>query len=80
MSKDLQRDEGMLFWLAWVSHNSNSLFQTGDAQGPFRRFVALATCSTYKQVILDNGAAGPLVEDLLGVKGLLADTDLCPPS
>jgi phospholipid/cholesterol/gamma-HCH transport system substrate-binding protein len=80
MSQDLQRDEGMLFWLAWVSHNSNSLFQTGDAQGPFRRFLALATCSTYKQVILDNGAAGPLVEDLLGVKNLLGDTGLCPAS
>ena len=50
MSRDLQRDEGYLFWLAWVSHNSNSLFQTGDAQGPFRRFIALATCSTYKQI------------------------------
>ena len=80
MSQDLQRDEGYLFWLAWVSHNSNSLFATGDAQGPFRRFIALATCSTYKQVILDNGAAGPLVEDMLGVNDLLADSDLCPPS
>ena len=80
MGQDLQRDEGMLFWLAWVSHNSNSLFQTGDAQGPFRRFVALATCSSYKQVLLDNGAAAPLVEDLLGVKNLLADTGLCPSS
>jgi phospholipid/cholesterol/gamma-HCH transport system substrate-binding protein len=80
MSRDLQRDEGMLFWLAWVSHNSVSLFQTGDAQGPFRRFVALATCSSYKQILLDNGAAAPLVEDLFGVKNLLADTGLCPAS
>jgi phospholipid/cholesterol/gamma-HCH transport system substrate-binding protein len=80
MSRDLQRDEGMLFWLAWVSHNSNSLFQTSDAQGPFRRFIALATCSSFKQIILDNGAAGPLVEDLFGVKDLLADSNLCPPS
>ena len=54
-----------------MSHNSNSLFSTSDAQGPFRRFIALATCSSYKQIILDNGAAGPLVEDLFGVKDLL---------
>ena len=78
MGQDLQRDEGMLFWLAWASHNSNSLFSTSDAQGPFRRFIALATCSTYKQLILDNGSAGPLVEDMLGVNDLLADSDLCP--
>ena len=80
MSRDLQRDEGYLFWLAWVSHNSNSLFQTGDAQGPFRRFIALATCSTFKQTLLDQGAAAPLLEDVLGLSDLLADTKLCPPS
>ena len=77
---DLARDEGQLFWLAWVSHNSNSLFQTGDAQGPFRRFILLATCSTFQQTLFDQGAAAPIVEDLLGVKDLLADSDLCPPS
>jgi phospholipid/cholesterol/gamma-HCH transport system substrate-binding protein len=79
-TKDLQRNEGYLFWLAWVAHNSNSLFQTGDAQGPFRRFIILATCTTYQQTLLDSGPAKPLVEDVLGVKKLLADTELCPPS
>jgi len=78
--KDLARDEGQLFWLAWVSHNSNSLFQTGDAQGPFRRFILLATCSTFQQTLLEQGAAAPIVEDLLGVKDLLSDSDLCPAS
>ncbi len=77
---DLARDEGQLFWLAWVSHNSNSLFQTGDAQGPFRRFILLATCSTFQQTLLEQGAAAPIVEDLLGVKDLLSDSDLCPAS
>jgi len=79
-AKDLARDEGLLFWLAWVSKNSNSMFSTSDAQGPFRRFILLATCSTYQQTLLENGAAAPIVEDLLGVKDLLADSDLCPPS
>jgi phospholipid/cholesterol/gamma-HCH transport system substrate-binding protein len=77
--KDLDRDEGLLFWLGWVAHNTNSMFQTSDASGPYRRFIILATCTTYQQLLLDNGAAAPLVEDALGLKDLLADTGLCPP-
>ena len=79
-AKDLQRDEGYLFWLGWVAHNSNSLFQTGDAQGPYRRFIILATCTTYQQMLLEAGPAKPILEDALNVKGLLADSELCPPS
>jgi phospholipid/cholesterol/gamma-HCH transport system substrate-binding protein len=79
-SKDLARNEGLLFWLGWVSHNTASMFSTSDAQGPFRRFILLATCTTFQQLILEQGAAGPILEDALGVKDLLADSDLCPPS
>jgi len=77
--QDLNRDEGLLFWLGWVAHNTNSMFSTSDASGPYRRFIILATCTTYQQLLLDNGAAAPLVEDALGLKGLLSDTGLCPP-
>jgi ABC-type transporter Mla subunit MlaD len=78
LEQDLDRDEGLLFWLAWVGHNTTSMFQTSDASGPYRRFIILATCTTYQQLLLDNGAAAPLVEDALGLKDLLADTGLCP--
>jgi phospholipid/cholesterol/gamma-HCH transport system substrate-binding protein len=76
--KDRARDEGLLFWLAWVSHNSTSLFSTADASGPFRRIVLLATCTTYQQMLDQAGSAAPLLEDVLGVRELLADSDLCP--
>ena len=79
-ARDLARDEGMLFWLGWVSHNTNSMFSTSDASGPYRRFIVLATCTAYQQLLLDNGAAAPIVEDALGVKDLLSDSDLCPAS
>ena len=75
---DRARDEGLLFWLGWVSHNSNSLFSTADASGPFRRVVLLATCTTYQQLLLEHGSSAPLVEDTLGIRELLADSDLCP--
>jgi hypothetical protein len=77
---DRARDEGLLFWLAWVSHNSNSLFSTADASGPFRRIVLLASCTTYQQMLDQFGSSAPLVEDTLGVRELLADSDLCPAS
>ena len=79
-NKDRARNEGLLFWLGWVSHNSNSLFSTADASGPFRRVILLATCTTYKQLILEHATSAPLVEDVLGMGELLADSDLCPSS
>ena len=32
-SKD-GREEGYLFWIAWLQHNGASLFSTSDANGP----------------------------------------------
>jgi phospholipid/cholesterol/gamma-HCH transport system substrate-binding protein len=78
-AKDRARDEGLLHWLGWVSHNSNSLFQTADASGPFRRFILLATCTTYQQILLEQfGTTAPMASEVLGVKDLLLDTGLCP--
>jgi phospholipid/cholesterol/gamma-HCH transport system substrate-binding protein len=78
LERDRARDEGLLFWLAWVSHNSTSLFSTADASGPFRRIVLLASCTTYQQMLDQAGSAAPLLEDIVGVRALLADSDLCP--
>jgi phospholipid/cholesterol/gamma-HCH transport system substrate-binding protein len=73
--EDLNRDEGILFWLAWVSQNSNSVFSTADASGPFRRLVLTATCTTYKGLVDEE----PGLEALAGLTDLLSDTQLCPP-
>jgi hypothetical protein len=78
-AQDAKRSEGMLFWLAWVSHNTTSMFSTSDAHGPFRRFFILATCTTFQQLLLESGAPGVLA-DALNLKDLLADSDLCPPT
>src|SRR4051794_4880780 len=80
LGRDRARDEGLLFWLGWVSHNTGSLFSTADASGPFRRAVALASCSTYKALVDQYGSSLPIVQDVLGINSLLADTTLCPPS
>lgn len=77
IAADRGRDEGYLFWLAWVSQNAVSVFSTGDAQGPFRRFIAGATCTTYSALI--NQSPSPeLTAALYGVIDLLNDPGLCP--
>jgi phospholipid/cholesterol/gamma-HCH transport system substrate-binding protein len=38
--------EGYLFWLAWLNHDTNSLFFTQDAGGPLRHGLVLGDCNT----------------------------------
>jgi phospholipid/cholesterol/gamma-HCH transport system substrate-binding protein len=37
ISQQRSRQEGLLYWLAWTAQNGVSLFNTADAQGPWRR-------------------------------------------
>ena len=68
-----QRDEGLLFWLAWVAHNTNSVFSTSDANGPFRRITATASCATFQNLVATEPASGAL----LNLNQLLADQGAC---
>ena len=70
------RDEGYLFWLAWVAQNTTSIMSTGDAQGNFRRFNVSASCSTIRGLVEEE----PALEILLGVTSLLNDPGFCPTS
>jgi phospholipid/cholesterol/gamma-HCH transport system substrate-binding protein len=73
---NLKRDEGYLYWLAWASHNGNSVFSTGDANGPFRRVLLSATCATFKALLTETGAPD-VGGQILGVTDLLSDPALC---
>jgi phospholipid/cholesterol/gamma-HCH transport system substrate-binding protein len=48
------RDEGYLYWLGWLGHNANSVFQAGDAHGFYRRIYLSATCSSLAQMLLSS--------------------------
>jgi phospholipid/cholesterol/gamma-HCH transport system substrate-binding protein len=39
-------DEGYLFWVAWLNHNTNGVLQFEDAHGPLARGSVLQSCST----------------------------------
>jgi phospholipid/cholesterol/gamma-HCH transport system substrate-binding protein len=38
--------EGYLFWLSWLNHDTNALFFTQDAGGPLRHGLVLLSCVT----------------------------------
>jgi phospholipid/cholesterol/gamma-HCH transport system substrate-binding protein len=63
---DRNRQEGYLYWLAWLGQNTVSLFSTSDAQGPIRRIAAGGVnCS-----ILTANAVPAVVPALLGIAGV----------
>jgi phospholipid/cholesterol/gamma-HCH transport system substrate-binding protein len=70
---DARREEGYLFWLGWTAMNTNSLFSTSDAVGPFRRVAFGLSCDTIKNQLAVNPAAGPL----LGLINAINDPALC---
>lgn len=62
------RNEGYLYWLAWVAQNTVSVFSTADAQGPFRRAsMGGVSCGTLQSVLGQTGVPEPVI-------GLIAGT------
>jgi phospholipid/cholesterol/gamma-HCH transport system substrate-binding protein len=66
-----KRDEGFLYWIAWLDHNGAALFSSSDANGPFRPVTLGAPCTTLKQ----TGDANPPLGMILAPA--LADPHVC---
>jgi len=54
------RDEGYLYWAAWLGHSGDTVFQNQDANGLYRRLYFTASC---KQVLnlVESSPLAPLV-------------------
>jgi len=65
------QQEGYLFWASWLNHLGTSLFNIQDANGPVRRGLVMASCSSL-QTLANIGKANQLL-------GLLAQL-LNPPA
>jgi phospholipid/cholesterol/gamma-HCH transport system substrate-binding protein len=65
------RDEGHLFWIAWVTHDTVNLFNVDDANGPLRPIFLTGTCTT----LVNLTALDPLAEFALNLSPIL--TTLC---
>jgi phospholipid/cholesterol/gamma-HCH transport system substrate-binding protein len=63
------RQESYLFWLAWLTHQTENLINTDDANGPMRPIFLTGTCTTLTNLV-DNQ---PGLEFLLGLSGVLAE-------
>jgi hypothetical protein len=75
------RSEGFLYWLAWTAQNGVSLFNTADAQGPWRRVTICGVpgpiLTTLIGTVLTNvsGTNPGLVEQLIGGPGSVIQPD-----
>jgi phospholipid/cholesterol/gamma-HCH transport system substrate-binding protein len=67
------RDEGFLFHLGWVGHQSNNVFSNADAHGPGRPLTLGGTCTTFRGTVEQQ----PQLEELLGLTGALTDPAVC---
>ncbi|HWC28175.1 MAG TPA: MlaD family protein [Solirubrobacteraceae bacterium] len=62
------RDEGYLFHLGWLAHQTTNLQSIEDAHGPMRPIFLTGTCSTLTSLVNDL----PQLEFALGLSPLLA--------
>jgi phospholipid/cholesterol/gamma-HCH transport system substrate-binding protein len=61
------RDEGYLFWFAWLAHQSVNIFSTSDANGTMRPIALMGTCNT----LASYAARNPEVEFLYNLTPIL---------
>ena len=62
------RDEGYLYWFAWLSHNTSHVFSSGDGNGFYRRVYVTMGCEQANAIINDpNPALGALNALLQGL-------------
>jgi phospholipid/cholesterol/gamma-HCH transport system substrate-binding protein len=64
--------EGYLFWLAWLNHDTNALFFTQDAGGPLRHGLVMLSCQTAigAQIVAGTDADVHTLQQLSGVPTL----------
>ena len=67
------RQEGYLFYIAWVTHQSLNLFSSSDAHGVFRPTTLGATCNTFKTILAEAPPPlRPLIEFTLNLTPVLS--------
>ena len=67
------RQEGYLFWLAWLNHSATQLFSSSDAHGTLRPVTIAAPCATLAQVL----QAQPELEFTSVLTPLLTESTAC---
>jgi phospholipid/cholesterol/gamma-HCH transport system substrate-binding protein len=68
-------DEGYLFYVPWLNHDTNLLYTTQDAHGPLRRGIVQESCST-SQLAQGTFLASPFLNTLAQLTTLPNPPDL----
>jgi phospholipid/cholesterol/gamma-HCH transport system substrate-binding protein len=69
------RDEGYLYWVAWLGHVGALTFDSQDANAPYRRIYITASCNNLKNLLAIN----PLAPLITGLGSLIGIGNPCPP-
>jgi phospholipid/cholesterol/gamma-HCH transport system substrate-binding protein len=68
------REEGYLFWIAWLGHNGGALFSSSSPTGILRPVAIQVNCAIVRQSVADQ----PEIEFLQGLVNVLLDPRICP--
>ena len=73
------RDEGYLYWAAWLGHNGDSVFSSEDANGLYRRITLNIGCDQILNLVAaePGGAPDPLRSMVTGFTETIRN-QLCP--
>jgi len=72
------RDEGYLYWAAWLGHNSNNVFSAGDGNGFFRRIYFTVGCDQVSNIIFNEDPTLALLKQLVTGISPGAINTVCP--
>jgi phospholipid/cholesterol/gamma-HCH transport system substrate-binding protein len=64
-SGDPGRDEGYLYWVSWLAHNTSHLFSSGDGNGFYRRIYLTMGCDQVNALVADPNPALMLFNQLV---------------
>jgi phospholipid/cholesterol/gamma-HCH transport system substrate-binding protein len=71
-------EEGYLFYLAWLNHDTNGLFSLQDANGPLRRGMVLQSCQTAKNAeFLTSDPGHAFLKTIQQLTNVPKSADIC---
>jgi phospholipid/cholesterol/gamma-HCH transport system substrate-binding protein len=73
------KDEGFLFWFAWINHLGPTVFSTQDAHGPIRRGLVVLSCNT-AQTLNIVAQSNPFLGMLTQLLHSPTASSICPKS
>lgn len=71
------RDEGYLYWAAWLGHNSTSVFQAQDANGLYRRIYFTTGCEELSNILTGSPGGAGIAGLVTGLGPLFAPGGVC---